>query len=193
MVKIRYTELPAGLHVDAKRSHGDTIVYLLPGLTPEERRVALNRVRSSGLLGQGPSPSTASILIADSVDRVRTVFGNGAAAVRGHPVLLLPSLLVMAGTFFALVSLATLTVHQPGGTPSQAGLSTNRVGTGGAHPAPYARHYGGKHARPPGRHESGRVRGPDRRRAPRHAASMPSAGSAGDCVIYGVFGVCEPQ
>jgi hypothetical protein len=193
MVKIRYTELPAGLHVAAKWSRGDTIVYLLPGLTAEQRRVALNRVRSSGLMGQGPRPSAASILIADSVDRVRTVFGNGAAAVRGHPVLLLPSLLVMAGTLFAVVSLATVSVHLPAGTGTSAASMRPSRATGGGAVTGSDVTRRPKHVRTPGRPESDRLKGPDRRRAPQNAARTPGQESAADCVTSGLFGMCELQ
>ncbi len=183
MVKIRYTELPAGLHVAAKSSRGDTIVYLLPGLTPAERRVALNRVRSSGLMGHGPRPSAASLLIADGVDRLRTVAANGAAAMRGHPVLLIPSLLVMTGTLFALVSLATMTVPQPaGGAASPNTLRSNHV-TGGQRPS---KSDGGANT---GQHAGHRAGAPDRRRELRAEALT----SGGDCVTYFLFGVCGPQ
>ncbi len=191
MVKIRYAELPAGLHVHARRSRGDTIVYLLPGLTAAERRVALNRVRSSGLMGHGPRPSATSLLIADGVDRFRTVVGNGAAAMRGHPVLLVPSLVIMAGTFFAAVSLATMAVHQSGGTRALAAGMARPSTTGGAHPSSSSAPSGGKHAHVPGRHE--RAGKPDRRRAPRHEAPTPNLGSARDCVTSPLFGECGPQ
>lgn len=130
MVKIRYAELPAGLHVDARTHHGDTVVYLLPGLTTEQRRAALTRVRSSGRMGHGPRLSAASMAVAVGTDRVRTTASNGASAVRGHPLLLLPSLLVMSGTFFALVSLISLVANPASATgrPIGSGLKLPDLG-----------------------------------------------------------------
>ena len=56
MIKICYrsaNELPPGLHATAER-HGRTItVYLLPGLTAEQRNAALRRLRLSGRMGHG--------------------------------------------------------------------------------------------------------------------------------------------
>jgi hypothetical protein len=52
MVRIRYAELPVGLHV-ATRSYGHcTVVYLLPGLTPEQRRAALTFAKRSARAGR---------------------------------------------------------------------------------------------------------------------------------------------
>lgn len=199
MVKIRYAELPAGLHVDARLSRGETIVYLSPGLTTEQRRAALNRVRSSGRMGHGPRPSDASLFMADRVDRVKTVFGNGAAAFRGHPILLLPSLLIMAGTLFAVVSLATIAVHPPGGTrPAPQGLVTSNV-TGGAHLVPSGTGNGGKAAGG----APGRTGAAVRRRPPmwdRYGLVTQSPwtvnqarGPATPCVLYGLIGGCGTE
>jgi hypothetical protein len=194
MVKIRYTELPAGLHVDARWRGGHTIVYLLPGLTAQERRVALNRVRSSGRMGHGPRPSAASIAMADGVDRVRTTVANGAAAVRGHPILLLPSLLVMAGTFFALVSVASMSVHPPAGTtPLQQTLSRPALQYGVRAPAGKPSHRGmaDRETAPLGKHARTDTLG--RRREPPGAGwQTANQVPAGNCVVYATFGVCQP-
>jgi hypothetical protein len=120
MVKIRYSELPAGLHVSAE-SHGrDTIIYLQPGLTAEQRRAALIRVRSSARMGHGPGLTAVGMVMAVSADKLRTTLSNGAAAMRGHPLLLLPPLilLVSGAIVFILMSLVTLTVPQHDGTSS---------------------------------------------------------------------------
>jgi hypothetical protein len=114
MVKIRYSELPAGLHVSAERRGRHTIVYLLPGLTAAQRRAALIRVRSSARMGHGPRLPAVSMAVALGSDRLRTTVRNGAAAMRGHPLLLLPPLilLVSGGIVFLLMSFVTLTVRQ---------------------------------------------------------------------------------
>jgi hypothetical protein len=114
MVKIRYSELPAGLHVSAERRGRHTIVYLLPGLTAAQRRAALIRVRSSARMGHGPRLPAVRMAVALGSDRLRTTVRNGAAAMRGHPLLLLPPLilLVSGGIVFLLMSFVTLTVRQ---------------------------------------------------------------------------------
>ncbi len=110
MVKIRYSDLPAGLHVTVETDGRSTIIYLLPGLTPSQRRAALTRVRSSGRMGQGPSLPAAGMARAVAADRITTTVSNGAAAMRRHPMLLLPPLIVLVSTalVFALTSFVTL-------------------------------------------------------------------------------------
>ena len=54
MIKIRYADLPGGLHVRVEARGKDTIIYLLPGLTVAQRRAALRRARSSARMGHGP-------------------------------------------------------------------------------------------------------------------------------------------
>jgi hypothetical protein len=140
MVKIRYSELPVGLHVTAEQHGRDTIIYLQPGLSPEQRRAALIRVRSSSRMGHGPDLTPLSMAMAVSADKLRTTLGNGAAAMRGHPLLLLPPLilLVSGAIIFVLMSFVTLTMPQhasAGGTQTQAGVRGSghgqRIGTGG--------------------------------------------------------------
>jgi hypothetical protein len=114
MAKIRYSELPAGLHVSATRHGRRTIIYLKPGLTPAERRAALVRVRSSGRMGHGPELPPLSMAVAVGSDRLRTTLRNGAAAMRSHPLLLLPPLVLLVSTaiVFVLMSFVTLTLHR---------------------------------------------------------------------------------
>jgi hypothetical protein len=126
MVKIRYTDLPAGLHVSAEKRGRHTVIYLLPGLTAAQRRAALIRVRSSARMGHGPRLPVISMAVALSFDRLRTIVFNGAGAMRSHPLLLLPPLilLVSGGIVFMLMSFVTLTVRHPDpaaitGPPSQ--------------------------------------------------------------------------
>jgi hypothetical protein len=210
MVKIRYAELPAGLHVDARTHYGDTVVYLLPGLTTDQRRAALTRVRSSGRMGRGPRLSATSMAVAVGTDRVRTTASTSAAAVRGHPVLLLPSLVVMSGTFFALVSLIAL-VAKPAarGVEAAAGLRSPHVGTGShvvgraaapSHTATAPNTSSSRIGRHRARNEAGiatRYRGrhefPDAASSARGlqgTSPSPAALPASQCVVLGTFGVC---
>jgi len=110
MVKIRYSELPAGLHVAVEPDGRGAIIYLLPGLTPAQRRAALIRARSSARMGQGPPLPALGMTAAVAADRARTTFINGAAAMRRHPMLLLPIALVSGALVVVLTSVATLTI-----------------------------------------------------------------------------------
>lgn len=128
MVKIRYAELPAGLHVTAAGYGRDTIVYLLPGLTPAQRRAALSRVRSSARMGYGPRLPGIAVARALAADRARMTARYAAAAMRGHPGLLLPRIAgVSAAIVLALFSFVTLTTHpadRPAGSNLPATVST---------------------------------------------------------------------
>jgi hypothetical protein len=213
VVRIRYTELQSGLHVDARTQGGDTVVYLLPGLTPAERRVALTRVRSFSRLGHGPRLSLTSLAVAVGVDRIRTTISNGAAAVRSHPILLLPSALVMSGTAFALVWLAAVTFHLHAGygNASAGAMPITRVGissvaTSSRHSAtvnPWtdwrwqregSRASQAQQRRASLRAEMRRGKVPRNDWPPRPmpgvSPSAPVPVSNG-CVVYGVFGVCD--
>jgi hypothetical protein len=167
MVKIRYSELPAGLHVSAETRGRSTIIYLLPGLTAPQRRAALIRVRSSSRMGQGPRLPVAGMVLAVGVDRIRTTVRNGAAAMRGHPLLLLPPLilLVSCAIVFLLMSFVTLTVHQPrqDSIPSLVVHPAHHV-AGGSRPAGTA-----------GQHGNGPGSGADPRSHPPSASSRPHA------------------
>ena len=87
-IKIRYrnaNELPPGLHATAER-HGRTItVYLLPGLTAEERNAALRRLRLSGRMGYGPRLPAVQLAFALFADRIRTSIARAGSVFRAHP------------------------------------------------------------------------------------------------------------
>jgi hypothetical protein len=105
MVRIRYSELPAGLHVTAVAVGRQTVVYLLPGLTSAERKSALFRVRSSARVGHGPHLPAFALARAVAADRMRAAMRTLAAAMRRHPVLLVPVIAVMLSvTVLVIVS-----------------------------------------------------------------------------------------
>ena len=121
MVKIRYMDLPAGLHVSAEKHGRTTVIYLLPGLTAEQRRAAIVRARSSGRMGLGPELPPVALALAIGADRVRMTLRNGLAATRSHPVVLLPALIlcVSSAIVFMVVSLVTVVPSQTGRSFSQ--------------------------------------------------------------------------
>ncbi len=110
MVKIRYAELPAGLHVVTEERDGCTIVYLLPGLTAPQRRSALTFARLSARIGHGASLPAIDLAFALAADRARTTSRNLVSALRSHPVLLLPLVAVVSGVIVvAMLSVVTVT------------------------------------------------------------------------------------
>jgi hypothetical protein len=124
VIKIRYADLPGGLHIRAVARGKDTIIYLLPGLTAEQRQAALRRARSSGRMGQGPRLSAAGVAGAVMVDRIRTTIRNGAAAMRGHPAIFVPPILIIvtAAVAYLLLVSVSIKIRDP-----QAGQPANPI------------------------------------------------------------------
>jgi hypothetical protein len=172
MVKIRYSELPAGLHVIAEADRRGTVVYLLPGLTPAQRQAALIRVRSSARMGHGPALPALAMAAAIAADRARTTTRNGAAALRGHPMLFLPPLIVVVSSAIALVLMSFVTLNvAPHGTAAAASVPTLGIG---AWPSTSRDHH---RSRAPAGHHRHRPAG--RRRSHHTASPRPSASGSG--------------
>jgi hypothetical protein len=115
VIKIRYADLPAGLHIRAVPRGRDTVIYLLPGLTAAQRQAALRRARSSARMGHGPRLPVPGVLGAVMVDRMRTTVRNGAAAMRGHPAILVPPLVIVLSAAVAYILLVSvdIRIHDP--------------------------------------------------------------------------------
>jgi hypothetical protein len=145
MVKIRYAELPAGLHVATEDRDGCTVVYLLPGLTPPQRRAALTFARRSARIGHGPSLPAVDMAFAVAADRARTTGRTVLAVLRKHPMLLLPLVAVVSAVIvitmlsFVTTSLAAFPATEPASHaasppakradhPSPAAASSSRNG-----------------------------------------------------------------
>lgn len=110
MIHIRYKTLSPGRHAEAARGTKGVVVYLVPGLTGDQRRAALRRLRQEGSRGCGPELPSVQLGIALAVDWLRVGVGNTGAVVRRHPVgTLLPALLA-AGLLAAFV-LASVSVR----------------------------------------------------------------------------------
>jgi len=217
MVKIRYAELPAGLHVAVESDSHDAVIYLLPGLTSQQRQAALLRARSGARMGQGPALPRAGLARAIMADRVKTTVRNGAAALWRHPVLVLMPLVVIASSaiVFCLTSVGGLTsppqhkipasVWAPavgdleGTTPSAASSGHHRSARPAAHHsragAPPSSAPAGAAPADPGRSPSP---SPSTFRSP--SAPPPSPTSSpdpsptpsptGTCINVGLLGVC---
>ena len=54
VVKIRYAELPDGMHAQVQGSGRQTVIYLAPGLSPGQRAAALRRLIRASRRGHGP-------------------------------------------------------------------------------------------------------------------------------------------
>jgi len=115
MVKIRYAELPAGLHVATEAGDRCTIVYLKPGLTKAQRKDALTVARRTARFGHGPSLPTLDMAFALAADRTRTAARIFTSAMRKHPMLLLPLAALLAGIIAAgvLASAAAIVAVPP--------------------------------------------------------------------------------
>ena len=144
MIKIRYAELPTGLHIQALAQGHDTVLYLLPGLTAAERRSAIRRARSSARVGHGPPLPAAGMAIALMLDGVRTTLGNGMSAMRMHPSFFVPAVVVIASVAAAYLLLASVTIQfrhpeasgtRPGVIGAEPGLSPAASPGAVRHPA----------------------------------------------------------
>jgi hypothetical protein len=115
VIKIRYSVLPAGLHARAEAHGRSAIIYLLPGLTPGERRAALVRVRRSADMGYGPRLSPIGVAAAVARDQTGTTLRNGLGAFRSHPLLLFPTLVVLlsATLVYIMTTAVTITIRPP--------------------------------------------------------------------------------
>lgn len=85
MIRVRYKDLASGLHGKAERCGRRTTIFLVPGLTPAQRKAALRRLRQEARRGCGPRlpvPQLAAALVAD---RLRVALWNTGAVIRLHP------------------------------------------------------------------------------------------------------------
>jgi hypothetical protein len=85
MITIQYADLPEGSHVLAAERGRHTVIYLRPGLTPQQRRQGLRRARQSGRMGYGPRMTAAGVAVALCRCVVQGTLQDVGAAVRMHP------------------------------------------------------------------------------------------------------------
>jgi len=111
VIKIRYSDLPGGLHVRADIQGRNTILYLLPGLTAAQRKAAIRRARSAARVGHGPGLSASGIARALAADRIRTTVTNGLAAMRMHPAIFFPPLIIIAASAVGYLFLVSVSVR----------------------------------------------------------------------------------
>ena len=85
MIKIRYCDLPLGRHAHVHRAGRRSVIYLLPGLSPAQRRDVLGRLIRTSRQGYGPRLRASGVRFAVARDVAKTTVRNALAAVRCHP------------------------------------------------------------------------------------------------------------
>jgi hypothetical protein len=113
VIKIRYSDLPAGLHVRTVVEGRHTILYLLPGLSAAARRAAIHRARSNARVGYGPRLPAAGVAFAVITDQFRTTLRNGLAAARLHPALAVPAAIVVLSVAVTYLLFASVSIQLP--------------------------------------------------------------------------------
>ena len=113
MIRIRYRDLPSGVHARAEYAGRSTAIYLRPGLTCAQRKAALRRLRQEARMGCGPSLPCARLVAACAADWACRGTCQLIAIVRLHPVgTLLPVLL--------LAAMAVLFLHVSASSPTSS-------------------------------------------------------------------------
>ena len=174
MIKIRYADLPDGLHADVRTCGRRPVIYLLPGLSAAQRRDALRRLIRTSRLGHGPRLRASGVAFAVARDIAKSTGCNGLAAVRCHPA----GSAVLAGLVAAVVVcyalFVTVTVRfspRPAGPPAAAGAAPSvSQDTGGPGQSP------GGGARAPATPSAAAV---EHGGSPQAAASRAGPGQAG--------------
>jgi hypothetical protein len=140
MIKIRYrdsNELSPGLHAVAERHGRSTTVYLLSGLTAQERRAALRRLRLSARMGYCPRLPDGQLALALLADRIRTTIGRAGAVFRLHPAGSTVPVMVISGGAIAFLVLSTVSIrvlHAPPTASESSAAGTSPVASAAAIP-----------------------------------------------------------
>jgi len=140
MIRIRYrdpNELSPGLHAEAERGCRGTTVYLLSGLTAQQRRSALRRLRLSARMGHCPRLPAGQLALALLADRIRTALGRAGAVFRLHPAGSTVPIMVLSGGAIAFLLFSTVSIRvlhsRPADSQSSA-AGTSPVASAGAIP-----------------------------------------------------------
>jgi hypothetical protein len=122
VIRIRYCDLPAGLHIRIEEQGSRTTVWLLPGLTPAQRQAALRRAKGAARVGQGPDLPPAELTRALAADWLRAIVRNGLRAMRLHPAIFFPPLVILMSAAVAYLLLVSVSIQfLPGMHPHEAG------------------------------------------------------------------------
>lgn len=135
MIKIRYSDLPGGLHLSADVRGNHTILFLLPGLTAAQRKAAIRRARSAARVGHGPVLPALGLARAVAADRIATTVRNGLAAMRMHPAVFLPPMIMVLSAAIAYVLLVSVSIRLYPPQASGKGPVLGGASPGVVHPA----------------------------------------------------------
>jgi hypothetical protein len=126
VIKIRYADLPQGLHAQVRTGGRRPVIYLLPGLSPAQRRDALRRLIRTSRRGYGPRLRVSGVAFAVARDVSKSTVRTGLAAVRGHPAgsAVLAAFLAAAVVCYSLFVTVTVRLSPgPAGPPAAAGAA----------------------------------------------------------------------
>jgi len=121
VIKIVYRDLSPGLHAFAEAKGRNTVISLLPGLTPEQRRAALRRIRHSGRMGHGPQVPSGKLTVALALDRMKAAARTCAAVVRLHPAGSTLPVVFFSVAAVIFVLMATVSIHVLPAAPRSSG------------------------------------------------------------------------
>ena len=126
MIKIRYADLPEGRHAQVRTGGRRPVIYLLPGLSPAQRRDALRRLIRTSRQGYGPRLRVSGVAFAVARDITKSAARTGLAAVRGHPAgsAVLAAFLAAAVVCYSLFVTVTVRLGpRPAVPPAAAGAA----------------------------------------------------------------------
>ena len=157
MIKIRYCDLPQGRHAHVHTAGRRSVIYLLPGLTPAQRRDALGRLIRTSRQGYGPRVRAPGVRFAVARDVAKTTTRNALAAIRCHPAGSTALAALIAAGVICYAFFVTVTVRftpHPAGPPVAApsGPQVPR----GRSPGSGARRPAGTRPPAPGHHTASR-------------------------------------
>ena len=202
MIKIRYSDLPGGLHLSADVRGNHTILFLLPGLTAAQRKAAIRRARSAARVGHGPVLPALGLARAVAADRIATTVRNGLAAMRMHPAVFLPPMIMVLSAAIAYVLLVSVSIRlyppqaagkgpvlgaarpgtvypAPGSRPPGSAPASGSVPGGPGSPAAGSPSPGASSHRPPGSPSPGASASPSPDPSSHRPGGSPSPGSRG--------------
>jgi hypothetical protein len=123
VIKIRYSDLPQGRHAQVHTAGRRPVIYLLPGLSPAQRRDALRRLIRTSRQGYGPRLRAPEVRFAVARDDATTTARNALAAVRCHPAGSTALAALIAAGVICYAIFVTVTVRftpHPAGPPVAA-------------------------------------------------------------------------
>jgi hypothetical protein len=118
VIRIRYSDLPAGLHASASTEGRHTVIHLVPGLSAADRQGAIDRLRASARVGHSPKLPAVPLGLALIADRIRQNLRNAAAAARLHPIGAAIPVVVLVGGAILYALFVTVSIRL--GSPQQS-------------------------------------------------------------------------